>query len=64
MNNNDLWLAFPNEKEINAFAKLYEKEFGKKLTYEEAKETATRLLHIHWVLSFEGEVDPKDWPKT
>ena len=36
----------PNEKEIQSFKALYEKQFGEVLSDEDATDGAIRLLHI------------------
>ena len=41
----------PNEKEILAFQDLYEQKFSEKLSFEEARDAATRLLQLFFLTS-------------
>jgi len=45
----DIWLPFPNAKEVEAFRVLYRRQFGVELTLDEATDVATRLVHIRYV---------------
>ena len=47
-----MWLPTPSPKHVEQFKALALAEFGLELTPGEALDVATRLLHIHFILTY------------
>ncbi len=47
-----MWLPTPSPKHVQEFKALALAEFGLELTSDQALDAATRLLHIHFILTY------------
>ena len=47
-----MWLPTPSPKHVVEFAELAKREFDLDLSPDEALDAATRLLHIHFILTY------------
>ncbi len=47
-----MWLPTPTDESVEKFKVLAKEEFGLDLTEKEARDTATRLLQIHYLLAY------------
>lgn len=50
--NLDHWLPVPSPKHVEEFAEICKEQFGMELSSEDAFDTASRLLRIHFILKY------------
>jgi hypothetical protein len=50
-----MWLPTPSDEAVERFRELYLKETGEELDPPQARESATRFLHLHFITAYCGE---------